>query len=598
MPVSYNRVPEALRCLPQWVNWKTIVRDGNQTKVPFQPSGLAAKANDPSTWTTFEAVVAVVDKFDGIGFVFSASDPFCGIDLDGCRDPETGIVADWAREIITSIESYAEVSPSGTGVKLWVIGKWKHAGHKKSVKDAPAIGGKKPAIEVYDRLRYFAVTGHRLQGHAEITDQQVALDMLHSVFWVSSPPVPPPPASDFRSNFAVIDRARAYLSKVPPAVSGSGGHNATFHAACILILGFVLSADESLGLLLEWNRTCEPPWSESELRHKIDGAMQQTGERGYLRNVSPQNFASVKVPHYKAPPPKPEPVVTTLRDAANKYLNSIRDGATRLITTGIPELDQAIGGGAEPGEMFLMAARPSHGKSAVALQMVHHWTLSGIPSVFVSEEMSAIAIGKRTVQFATDVPQEAWSERMQNVEDDSERHFFGRADCIVVEQCRTSEAVADAIRAAKRDSDVQCAIVDYAQLLGSPGKSRYEQVTNTSIVLKQVASETGILLVALCQLSRQIESRNKFVPQMSDLRETGQLEQDADVIVFGVWPHRIDHTKNPNEYQFFVAKNRNRPINSSAFVCRFEPSRQRFLESTGSSYSDSANGSNKDLEYF
>jgi replicative DNA helicase len=85
------------------------------------------------------------------------------------------------------------------------------------------------------------------------------------------------------------------------------------------------------------------------------------------------------------------------------------------------------------------------------------------------------------------------------------------------------------------------------------------------------------VLVALCQLNREIEGRTKFVPQMSDLRDTGQLEQDADVIMFGVWPHRIDPKNDPYEYQFFIAKNRNRAINDPAVKVRFEPSRQMFL---------------------
>ena len=97
-----------------------------------------------------------------------------------------------------------------------------------------------------------------------------------------------------------------------------------------------------------------------------------------------------------------------LSAAARQYLESVRSGNSNLIETGIPDLDYAIGGGIERGELVVIAARPSHGKSAVALQMAHSWTLLGMPTVIISEEMSALAFGKRTLQFVSDVAQEHW----------------------------------------------------------------------------------------------------------------------------------------------------------------------------------------------
>jgi Protein of unknown function (DUF3987) len=79
-----------------------------------------------------------------------------------------------------------------------------------------------------------------------------------------------------------VDLARNHLAKHPPAVSGQDGHNQTFRAACILILGFNLNRGTALELLREWNGSCQPPWSEKELEHKIDDADKEPGERGYL----------------------------------------------------------------------------------------------------------------------------------------------------------------------------------------------------------------------------------------------------------------------------------------------------------------------------
>lgn len=80
----------------------------------------------------------------------------------------------------------------------------------------------------------------------------------------------------------VTEQARWRLSQLPPAVSGDGGHNRTFHAACVLVLGFGLSVDEALPLLSEWNERCNPPWTEEELLHKLQDASRRPGARGYL----------------------------------------------------------------------------------------------------------------------------------------------------------------------------------------------------------------------------------------------------------------------------------------------------------------------------
>src|SRR3989442_10843591 len=91
--------PDELRRLAQWVCWRKESREGKLTKVPVNPNtGSLASTTSPQTWTDFDTAVLAVQKFksDGIGFVFSPDDPYCGIDLDHCRNLETGETADWA----------------------------------------------------------------------------------------------------------------------------------------------------------------------------------------------------------------------------------------------------------------------------------------------------------------------------------------------------------------------------------------------------------------------------------------------------------------------------------------------------------------------
>ena len=91
------------------------------------------------------------------------------------------------------------------------------------------------------------------------------------------------------------------------------------------------------------------------------------------------------------------------------------------------------------------------------------------------------------------------------------------------------------------DHGVQCVIVDYAQLLRGRGSSRYEQITQTSIAIRHLATLRKVVTLMLCQLNREAMKRTgPFMPQASDIRDSGQIEQDADVIVCCCWPHRID----------------------------------------------------------
>lgn len=575
--IKFANIPAALRELDQWVLWRTVMRD-KPTKVPFTIDGSPAKANDPATWSSFADVVACFDKggYDGIGFEFSKDDPFFGVDLDGCRDPENGTMAEWARSIVLQFKTYSEVSPSRSGVKLFGIGKSPMAtGRKVELKNEQTIGDKSPAVEVYDHSRYFAITGLRLSGMPkEPQECGFELGALCESLDQISPKSRRATSNDFFAPQAVFERARKYLVKCSPAVSGQSGHNTTFRTACILVLGFMLQREQALILLREWNQTCQPPWTERELEHKVDDAEKQSGERGYLRNTEPRDWTKVNVPHYEAPKPKQLRTLTTTTEAAAAYIDNLRRGKTTIIKTGLPNLDEAIGGGFEIGEMVIIAARPSHGKSSVALQCAHNWTADGWPVLFVTEEMSALSLGKRTLLFASGMPQEDWKSSITDLEIDLNQFAGERADCYIVENCGTTEQAVAEIERAVQEQKIRVAIVDYAQLLSSPGKSRYEQITNTSIALRKVASEQKLILLVLCQLNREIEARPKFQPKLSDLRDTGQLEQDADVIIFLVWPHRIDSKHDPHSYKFYVAKNRNREIVRTVVECKFIPSRQ------------------------
>ncbi len=163
-----ENIPAELKSLPQWVNWCWLFDEelGKWTKPLLNPKifkpGKPYKASHskPSTWGTYEKALENFQKFPdqiaGIGFVFSPSDPYAGVDLDDCRNPETGQISPFAMSIIAKLKSYTEVSPSQKGVKIIVKG---------SLPEYVSEGGAKDErlkIEAYDMKRYFTITGQVL----------------------------------------------------------------------------------------------------------------------------------------------------------------------------------------------------------------------------------------------------------------------------------------------------------------------------------------------------------------------------------------------------------------------------------------------------
>ena len=172
------------------------------TKVPYNPrQGTKASSTDPSTWSTFDDVLASGTGYDGIGFVFAADDELVGVDLDDCRNPETGSIELWAIEVLGDTRSYTEVSPSGTGLHVFLRG------------HLPAGARKRGPIEIYERGRYFTVTGHRVDELlADLRAPVLPMPELHAKLF---PPQTVPPAArhpDVPSldsdDVALVNRAR------------------------------------------------------------------------------------------------------------------------------------------------------------------------------------------------------------------------------------------------------------------------------------------------------------------------------------------------------------------------------------------------------
>ncbi len=170
--------PPDLLAQRRWLNWRYETVNGKRTKVPYNARGFQkASTTNSDTWSTFDQAAAslVTNDRDGAGYVF-AGDGYIGLDFDKCRDKDTGEIAPWAQEKVTRMNSYTEVSPSGTGLHIYVRASLHAPGCKRPFADG--------AIEAYDRGRYFTVTGQHLPGTPrEIRGSQVELDAFMAEFF-------------------------------------------------------------------------------------------------------------------------------------------------------------------------------------------------------------------------------------------------------------------------------------------------------------------------------------------------------------------------------------------------------------------------------
>lgn len=193
--------PQTLRTLDQWVLWRLEQRQGEKkpTKVPYATAGAKAESDNPVTWASFADACAafLAGNYDGVGFVFSEHDPYAGIDFDGCVagehvDPQTDL---WLRKL----DSYSEFSQSGTGIHTIVIGKLPGGGRKSQ----------KHGVEMYDRLRFFVVTGDHVAGApADVRERQAELTALHGeIFPPKEKPQPTTPRTNGHAAIPADDEA-------------------------------------------------------------------------------------------------------------------------------------------------------------------------------------------------------------------------------------------------------------------------------------------------------------------------------------------------------------------------------------------------------
>lgn len=276
---------------------------------------------------------------------------------------------------------------------------------------------------------------------------------------------------------------------------------------------------------------------------------------------------------------------TTLDDAMNRILNQ-GDGNVRGQKTSFTGLDDKLGG-LQKSDLIILAARPSVGKTAFAINLALNVAKDNVPVGIFSMEMSIDQIVDRLIAAQSGVS--LWKLRTGKLGDDLQETTRACEELkglpLFIDDSPSPNILQMRAMARRLQSEhgLGLLIVDYLQLMSARRNydSPVQQVTEISRGLKGLAKELNIPIIALSQLSRAIEQRDGHRPKLSDLRDSGSIEQDADLVMF---IHRDDKNKDRdklnndqiNTAQLIIAKHRNGPTGEIDF--KINPDSLRFLE--------------------
>lgn len=260
-------------------------------------------------------------------------------------------------------------------------------------------------------------------------------------------------------------------------------------------------------------------------------------------------------------------------------------GAIRGIRTGYRDLDNMTAG-LQRSDLIILAARPAMGKTTFVTNLAYNIaTIEKKPVLFFSLEMSKEQLLDRMLADAAGV--DSWNIRTGNLSDEdfdkistamgemNEAPFFiDDKPGLTVLELRTKA------RRVAHEQDLGLIVIDYLQLMQGSGRhdgNRVQEVSEISRGLKLVARELNVPVIALSQLSRSVESRQPPIPQLSDLRESGSIEQDADIVSFIYRPgyYEPDNPDVANITDLIIAKHRNGPVGKVSLY--FHPERLRFM---------------------
>jgi replicative DNA helicase len=323
-------------------------------------------------------------------------------------------------------------------------------------------------------------------------------------------------------------------------------------SACVRALHEIADGTAEAGELLD------------DLRAKVDGIVDDTsrGEEDTLIGADGEDFLE-------------------------QLENLQKNGPARGVKTGFTDFD-SLTNGLQPGQLIVIAARPAIGKSTLGTDIVRHATIvEGLPSVFFSLEMSRTELKMKIASAQARVALHHMQSQNGMTDDDWTRlakvwPMINDAPLDIVDDpALTLTKIRSHCRRIKRKRDLRLVVIDYLQLmegeLSGRSENRQQEVAKISRSLKKLAAELQVPVIAMSQLNRGAEQRTDKKPLLSDLRESGAIEQDANMVIL---LHREDaydrESPRAGEADFIVAKNRGGP--TATITTAFQGHYSRFVD--------------------
>ena len=247
----------------------------------------------------------------------------------------------------------------------------------------------------------------------------------------------------------------------------------------------------------------------------------------------------------------------------DEVLEEFQREGTDAITTGLPDYDKKLSGGFAPGTLNVIGARPSVGKTALGVGIAYGALCAGSSVGFITMEMTGREVGQRLISMGAGLDLVAIREKTASLEEliNAQKRIANYP--LYVEDMPSASLAQIRSKAThlKRHRKIDLLVIDYLQLIEGPGESRNERVGAVSRGLKALAKSLHIPIVALAQLSRAVESRADRRPQLSDLRDSGEIEQDCDTVTMIYRPGYYDHMTQDfgNAAFLLLEKHRNGP---------------------------------------
>src|SRR5574340_33975 len=316
------------------------------------------------------------------------------------------------------------------------------------------------------------------------------------------------------SGEASICGGLAYLGEIAMATHSAA--NVRRYAEIVVeraaLRSLAAASDEIAGLV------ADPSMTLGEKIQAAQGRVMAVQDAGSMRRTEPQHIRDALMRH------------TDVIDAR-------QEGKVCGLPTGFDDLDRLLNGGLRAGQLVIVAARPGMGKTSLALQLAHHAAAAGTPALFLSQEMSEADITDRILSEIHGIPLSGLVSGQLRGEDwtriSSAIVALHELPLYLDDQPALSllDVASKARKVQRKVGRLGLLVIDYLQLMSGTGDNRNAELERISRGLKQLAKELAVPVLALSQLSRECEKRPNKRPMTSDLRDSGAIEQDADVIL-------------------------------------------------------------------